>query len=126
MMPFTEVKKQLARMEMRVGPPTFRECHEAIEQGLVHELSPSVGRSSVREASATLQIRLGTTRAAGKQTSGFEETIEALDSRPPTETVYLYHLKGLERLYTVFVSSHDNRLLGCIRVTRDIEGGSRR
>jgi hypothetical protein len=100
------------------GAPSFdcsRECAQALEAEHFDEVGP--GRMTAREAAADFAIRERTARAAGIDTCGISETLDALQRVPGNQEVLLFHFSGLRRIFTVFL--HTNGVVfGCIRVKR--------
>ena len=101
----------------RARSPAFSECAEALDDApALEELGP--GRTTASEALATFSTRRETARRGGIDSSGVEETVDALRSMPRDEELLLFHFSAPDRLFTIFVSASDGRPVGCIRVMR--------
>ena len=92
----------------------LRECADALHASAYEEVGP--GRTTVREALATFQIRRHTAREAGIAVEGIDELLATLCGMSPESELGLFSFSGTDRVFTVFIA--DDRLAGCIRVTR--------
>lgn len=79
------------------------------------ELSP--GRGTAGDLHATLLIRDATSTAGGASKAGFAKTLGSLASLPAATNVLLYHLRGDDRLFTVFARADTAAVIGAIRIT---------
>jgi hypothetical protein len=79
----------------------------------------------VRDAVGTFRVRSNTSKAAGIETWGFDETLNALAALPPDENVLMFHFSSQRRTFTLFVSESKRTIIGGIRVNRrDVQPGS--
>ena len=95
-----------------------RELSEAERAGVVRSIGE--GHLKAIEALRTFKVRRRSTAEGQIETSGFDETLDALEHRDPDELVSLAHFATPNRVYTVFVSPARD-IIGCIRVNTNNE-----
>ena len=122
-MTFEEIRQLI--IGQNTATECIKECREALASNDVVEVQPRPGQMIVRDALGTFRIRANTSKAAGIETCGFDETLNALAALPADENVLMFHFSSQRCTFSVFVSESRRSIIGCIRVNRrDVQAGS--
>jgi len=82
----------------------------------LREVGPP-GKMTASEAFRIFSLRVRHAENAGIAVSLMERGLKRLEELDENEPLLLFHFAGDSRIFTIFVSAEDERLVGCIAIS---------